>query len=176
MRSSGWQAASFLKVLYPAVQKAGLNTQLACCDGSGWEEQRKRLDGIEAHGAEDTLGIVTSHGYSTPPATPFATNKRVWQTEWADLDGPSTLAWYYNGSTGEGLTWANHIQQAFSVSNVSAFLYWIGADNTTSNSALILLDGNTVNVSGRLWAFAQFSRFVKPGAGRMYVHDPVLFA
>jgi len=52
---------------------------------------------------------------------------------------------------------------------VSAALYWIGADNTTSNSALILIDGDTVEVSKRLWAFAQYSRFVKPGATRIGV-------
>lgn len=62
---------------------------------------------------------------------------------------------------------ADFVYQAFAVSNVSAFLYWIGADNTTSNSALILLDDDSVQVSARLWAFAQFSRFVKPGAVRI---------
>jgi O-glycosyl hydrolase len=89
------------------------------------------------------------------------------QTEWADLMTPATLAWYRNGSEGEGLTWALNIQNAYATSNVSAFLYWIGAGNTTTNSALILLHKDAVKVSKRLWAFAQFSRFVKPGAIRI---------
>lgn len=127
--------------------------------------------GLEAAGAEYTLGLVTAHGYSSAPSTPFDTTRKVWETEWADLDGPHTLAWYYNGTSGEGLTWANNIQQLFAVSNVSAALYWIGADNTTSNSALILIDGDTVQVSKRLWAFAQYSRFVKPGATRIEVES-----
>jgi hypothetical protein len=80
---------------------------------------------------------------------------------------PATLAWYRNGSEGEGLTWALNIQNAYATSNVSAFLYWIGAGNTTTNSALILLHKDSVKVSKRLWAFAQFSRFVKPGAIRI---------
>ena len=83
--------------------------------------------------------------------------------------GPHTLAWHEIGAPGEGLVWANNIQQLFAVSNVSATLYWIGADNTTSNSALILLNNDTVHVSKRLWAFAQYSRFVKPGATRIEV-------
>lgn len=98
------------------------------------------------------------------------------QTEWADLTGPATLAWYNNGSTGEGLTWALHIHNAFVNSNVSAFLYWIGAGNTTTNSALILLRKDEVNVSKRLWAFAQYSRLIKPGAKRidaMVIGNPV---
>lgn len=167
MVSSGEQAASFLEILSPTLQKSSLTTKIACCDGSGWEEQRERLTGIQNAGAESTLGIVTSHGYSSPLSTPLNTSKTVWQTEWADLEGAQTYAWYVNGSSGEGLTWANHIQQAFAVSNVSAFLHWIGAGNTTTNSALILLDGDTVHVSKRLWAFAQWGRTVVPGAVRV---------
>ncbi|KAK4499809.1 hypothetical protein PRZ48_007995 [Zasmidium cellare] len=170
MLSSGQQAADFLEVFSPTLEASGLKTKIACCDGSGWEEERSRLEGIQQAGAESTLGIVTAHGYSSPLSTPFSTSKPVWQTEWADLDGPQTYAWYYNGSTGEGLTWANHIQQAFAVSNVSAFLSWIGAGNTTSNSALVLLDGDEVNVSKRLWAYAQWGRTVSPGAVRVDAH------
>jgi O-glycosyl hydrolase len=168
MESSGLQAADFLVKLYPTVQQSGLRTKIACCDGSGWEQARERIEGIEAAGDEYTIEIATAHGYSSPLSTPFDTTKRVWQSEWADLTGPYTLAWYSNGSTGEGLTWANHIQSAFVVSNVSAFLHWIGAENsTTGNSMLIHLPGDNVIVSKRLWAFAQFSRFVKPDARRI---------
>jgi O-glycosyl hydrolase len=77
------------------------------------------------------------------------------------------LSWYNNGSTGEGLTWALNIHNAFVNSNVSAFLYWIGAGNTTTNSALILLKKDKVKISKRLWAFAQYSRLIKPGAKRI---------
>lgn len=167
MLSSGQQAADFLEVFFPTLKRSGLKTEIACCDGSGWEQERERLTGIQQAGAESTLAIVTAHGYSSPLGTPFDTSKPVWETEWADLEGPQTYAWYYNGSSGEGLTWANHIQQAFAVSNVSAFLSWIGAGNTTTNSALILLDGDEVNVSKRLWAYAQWGRTVTPGAVRI---------
>jgi hypothetical protein len=89
------------------------------------------------------------------------------QTEWADLEGSATLAWYNNGSTGEGLTWALNIHNAFVNANVSAFLYWIGAGNTTTNSALILLRKDEVKISKRLWAFAQYSRLIRVGAKRV---------
>ncbi|TLD32483.1 hypothetical protein E2P81_ATG05459 [Venturia nashicola] len=167
MLSTGEQAADFLKVLHPILKASGLNTTIACCDGEGWEGARQRISGVKEEGAENTLEIATSHGYASPPSTPFNTAKRVWQTEWADLSGPATLAWYNNGSTGEGLTWALHIHNAFVNSNVSAFLYWIGAGNTTTNSALILLRKDEVHVSKRLWAFAQYSRLIKPGARRI---------
>jgi hypothetical protein len=77
------------------------------------------------------------------------------------------MSWHRNGSTGEGLTWALNIQKAYTTSNVSAFFYWLGAGNGTTNSALILLQKDKVSVSKRLWAFAHFGRFVKPGAVRV---------
>ena len=77
MLSGGKQAASFLEILYPTVQASGFSTEIACCDGSGWEQNRRRIKGVEAAGAEDTLGLVTSHGYSSPLSTPFANTKKV---------------------------------------------------------------------------------------------------
>lgn len=54
-------------------------------------------------------------------------------------------------------------------SNLSGFLYWIGAENSTVNSVLIQLGTDDFEVSKRLWAFAGFSRFVRPGATRIGV-------
>ena len=86
MQSSGQQAADFIDVLYPSLKAAGLNTEIACCDGSGWQQQRERLEGIQAAGDEDKLGLVTAHGYSDYPSYPFNTTKHVWQTEWSTFD------------------------------------------------------------------------------------------
>ncbi|MCJ1379932.1 hypothetical protein MMC17_003035 [Xylographa soralifera] len=168
MLSSGQQAADFLEILYPTLQKAGLKTQIACCDGSGWEQNRERLTGIQQAGEENTLGLVTSHGYSSAPGTPFQTNKKVWITEWSTFD-PINYDWYATGSQSEGLTWANHIQQAFAVSNVTGFLYWWGAANTTDNESLLFINNTAeVSVTKRLWAHAHFgSRFIRQGATRI---------
>jgi len=168
MQSDGQQAADFLKVLYPTLQKSGLTTQIACCDGSGWEQNRERLTGIQEAGYEYTLGLVTSHGYSSYPGTPFKTDKKTWLTEWATFDNLD-YNWYYDGSQGEGLTWANNIQHTFAVSNVTAFIYWWGAANTTDNESLIFINNTAeVKVTKRLWAHAHFgSRFIRKGATRI---------
>ena len=125
MQSDGQQAADFIEVLYPTLKEAGLSTKIACCDGSGWEQQRVRLQGIQAAGEESALGLVTSHGYSSFPSTPFATDLKTWQTEWSTFD-PINYAWYVNGAQSEGLTWANRIHDLFAVSNVTGHLYWWG--------------------------------------------------
>lgn len=109
--------------------------------------------------------------------------------------------WYANGAAGEGLTWANNIWNAIVNANVSAYLYWegmhhilryraytrlqdadlvllcfggtyVGAEVGTTNSALVLISGTTPQASKRLWAFAHFSRFVRPGALRISTSPP----
>lgn len=134
MLSDGQQAADFIKVLRPTLDRAGIKTQIACCDGSGWDQNRERLTGIQAAGQEHNLGLVTAHGYSSAPDTPYNTPLKTWITEWSTFD--TTNFDWYNSTTGSydqsfGLTWANHIQEAFQYSNVSAFMYWWGAANAT---------------------------------------------
>lgn len=146
MLSNGQQAADFIPILFDTIKAAGLPTQVACCDNDGWEAQRGLLPGIQAAGAEQYLGIVTSHGYSSPPGTPFNTTKRVWETEWSTFDGLN-YAWYNYGGQSEGLTWANHVLSGYGMryliepnqekidrklthrSNISAMGYWWGVSS-----------------------------------------------
>jgi O-glycosyl hydrolase len=164
MLSNGTQSADFIKVLAPTLKAAGLDTKITCCDAAGWTSQARMLAGIQAAGAENLFSVVTSHGYSSPLDDPLNTTLPVWQTEWSDLHENWTNAWYNNSTAGEGLTWAITIQNAFVQSNVSAFIYWQGAEMIGKNTALINLGRDSFQVSKRLWAMAQFSRFVKPGA------------
>ncbi|KAF4634818.1 hypothetical protein G7Y89_g3287 [Cudoniella acicularis] len=167
MVSDGKQAADFLKVFTPTLRKSGLDVKILCCDAAGWEYQRQMVTDIQKAGAEPLMDIIASHGYSSPPTTPFASKLPTWQTEWADLSDPWTTAWDAEESDGEGFTWAVKIQDSFVQSNCTAFIYWIGAEISPGNSMLIRLGNDTVEPSKKLWAMAQFSRFVKPGAVRV---------
>ncbi|KAJ5379655.1 uncharacterized protein N7496_002083 [Penicillium cataractarum] len=170
MLSNGTQAADFIRVLAKTIKKSGLSLKINCCDGIGWDDQEAMMAGLEAgpDPAINYLDVVTGHGYDSAPTYPLSTNKKTWQSEWADLTGAFTpYTFYENGGPGEGLTWANHIQVALRDAEVSGFLYWIGAENSTTNSGLINLINNEVIPSKRFWAFAQFSKFVRPGARRI---------
>ncbi|KAF2199716.1 glycoside hydrolase [Delitschia confertaspora ATCC 74209] len=169
MLSSGFQAADFLQILRPTLDASGFaNVKIVCCEATGWDQQAAMLSELQSiPGASDTLSVIAAHGYASDPKLPYRAPQRVWQTEWADLNGRWNPSWDDLGKFGEGIGWANKIQQALTVSNCSAFLYWIGAETTSTNSALIKLDKDTVTVSARLWAFAHFSRFVEPGAKRV---------
>ncbi|KAF7309566.1 Glycoside hydrolase [Mycena indigotica] len=169
MNCNGQQAADFIKVLSPTLKAAGLSPKITCCDSEGWNNQVTMTNAINSAGALSLLGAVTSHSYtSSPGSSQINTTLPVWQTEYADLSNPvNPNNCYSSGASGEGLTWANRIFDGIVNSRLSAYLYWIGAEPGTTNSALILTSGTSVTVSKRLWAFAQWSRYVRPGAVRL---------
>lgn len=127
MLSSGTQAASFITVLAPTIKSAGLNVQITCCDAEGWNDQATFTAQLIAAGVESSIGVITSHSYTSSPSTPIHTTRKVWETEYADLDDPFTPNnWYSSGGQGEGFTWANKVYTAIVNANVSAYLYWEG--------------------------------------------------
>jgi len=167
MQSSGTQAADFIKVLYPTLQNANLSSvKVTCCDAMGYGTASNMLSQLSS--VTSQLGLITSHAYTGGPNT-LNTKLPVWMTELADNNGPWTTAWYNNGGAGEGFTWANKISDGITGANLSGYLYWIGAQerSSTTNSKLIEIRNGAVTPSKRLWAFAQFSRFVRPGAVRV---------
>ncbi|HXC85406.1 MAG TPA: putative Ig domain-containing protein, partial [Trebonia sp.] len=69
-----------------------------------------------------------------------------------------------------GLTWAQHIFSGLDSANLNAFLYWWGSSTPSGNGdneSLIQINGSNVATSGRLWAFAGWSDYVRPGAVRI---------
>ncbi|KAJ5971466.1 uncharacterized protein N7479_001384 [Penicillium vulpinum] len=170
MLSDGTQAAEFIRVLAKTIKTSGMDLAINCCDDMGWEGQENMMAALQAgpDPAEAYLSVITGHGYESVPDFPLSTKKKTWVTEWADLSGGFTpYTFFKNGTSGEGMTWARNIQVALVDANVSGFLYWIGAESSTTDSGLINLIGDEVIPSKRFWAFAQFSRFARPGAHRV---------
>lgn len=100
-----------------------------------------------------------------PPSVRLTSERPVWESEWADFSTWDP-AWD-DGTNGDGFTWAQHIQNAFTRGGVSGFFYWWGASASTANSGLVQVQGSTINLSKRYWAFAAFGRFIRPGAVRI---------
>lgn len=173
MQSNGNQAADFIKVLYPTLEAANLTSQvgIACCDSMSWNNQVNMVNNIRSAGLEDRLKAVTSHTYTGSPWGPMNARAPVWLSEQCDLNGQWTTEWYRFGGAGEGLTWANNIYTAVVNYNVSGYLYWEGVQwpNPNTNEKIIRVDERTetYEVSRRLWAFANWSRYVRPGAVRV---------
>jgi O-glycosyl hydrolase len=171
MQSSGTQAAEFIKVLRPTLDKANLTSVgINCCEGTGWNVATQHASQIASAGAISSVYAITSHEYSSRISGVMNTKAKVWQTEYSDLNGGWSTGWYSNGGTGDGYTWANTVFNGIVNSNLSAYIFWEGvqdrATNNNNNEKLILIDGQSYTVSKRLWAFAQF-RIVRPEAVRV---------
>ncbi|KAH8589276.1 glycoside hydrolase superfamily [Bisporella sp. PMI_857] len=172
MLSNGNEAGEFTKILAATIKAQNLSVIVGCCESTGWSVTNQVASQLRSSGAISSLGFLTGHEYTSRATSPINSGGlKVWETEYSDLNGGWSTAWYSNGGAGDGLTWANNIYNGLVSANCSAYLYWVGtqdrATNNNNNEKLILVDGQTVTVSKRLWAFAQYSRFVRPGAIRI---------
>jgi glucuronoarabinoxylan endo-1,4-beta-xylanase len=166
------QTASFMVILGAALARSGLAARAACCATISWNYAQKYAAAIEAgKQANPATALFTSHGYFAAPDSPLrGWSKPAWETEWAPFGfQPWDPAWD-DGSPSSGFTWAQNIYQGLTAANLGAFLYLWGASTsglTGPNTGLVEVKGSTVATSGRLWAFANYSRFVRPGAVRI---------
>jgi O-glycosyl hydrolase len=166
------QTANFMGILGATLARYGLSTRAECCASIGWNYAQQFAAAIEADKAANTAtALFTSHGYFVPLDSPLkGWSKPVWETEWAPFGfQPWDPAWD-DGSASSGFTWAQNIYTGLTAANLDAFLYLWGADTsglTGPNTGLVEVKGNAVAASGRLWAFAGYSRFVRPGAVRI---------
>ena len=170
MVMSPTQTADFAPVIGAALARSGLPTKLECCATEGWDYAQQYAAAIEADpAAEHYVSVFTSHGYTEWPTFPVAGwSKPVWETEWSTFESFDPT--WDDGTDASGLFWAEHIFTGLTAANLNAFLYWWGSSEPTfngDNESLIQINGTTVIPSGRLWAFANFSRFVRPGAVRI---------
>jgi O-glycosyl hydrolase len=164
------QTVNILDVLGPTMASSGLSTQVECCATEGWDYAQQYAAAIEADStANADTPVFTSHGYTEAPTSALSGwTKPAWETEWSTFDSWDT-AWD-DGTDASGLTWAQNIFNGLDEANLSAFLYWWGTSTPSANGdneSLVQVNGSTVTPSGRLWAFGNFSDFVRPGAVRI---------
>jgi hypothetical protein len=163
------EAISFIPILSNAFKAAGLSTVLTCCDPVGWPKQVTYTPYLQSAGMEQYLGILTSHTYSGDANSKLNTNLPVWVTE-SGVTQAYTTNWYTNGAVTDGMTWANKIATGIIDASLSAYLYWEGFELSQTQSASHLVDtfdGTTATPSGIFWAFAMWSRYIRPGAYRV---------
>ena len=168
------QTANFMAILGATLARSGLSTRAECCASISWNYAQTYAAAIETdEAANAATALFTSHGYFVPLDSPLrGWSKPVWETEWAPFDtGPFDPAWD-DGSLESGFTWAQNIYEGLTAANLAAFLYLWGANTSTTtitgpNTGLVEVKGHTVATSGRLWAFASYSRFIRPGAVRI---------
>jgi glucosylceramidase len=155
-----------VKVLGPTLRRTG--TRLVCCDSFGWHQQAAYSAAIEADPVADRYVTThTGHNYASRADTPLPTQNPTWMSEW----NPSGNTWnesWDDGSGWAGITIAESIHQAFAEAQASAYVYWVGTSLGATRAFIqIANQGDGYRVSKRLWAFAAYSRFIRPGAVRV---------
>lgn len=170
------EVTSFVPTLYTTLNSANLGSvKIACCDTISWSDLKTVTAALaSANSISPYIGLLTSHMYAGDPNSLISTSLTnlppVWQTEAADLNDAWCTTWYSSGGLCEGLTWANKISTGILSANLSAYIYWQGlevSEPQASSYLVAVLDGATATPSGRLWAFAMWSRFIRPGAVRV---------
>ncbi len=173
MRFTPEQAVDLVKVLGPTLRRSGLGTRLVCCDSFGWHHQQPYSAAIEADpDADRYVSIHTGHMYASRPDVPLPTDNPRWMTEWNPSGNTWNEAWD-DGSGWSGIVVAESIHQTFAEANANAYVYWVGTSLGATRGFIQIADGSDqYRVSKRFWAFAAYSRFIRPGASRV----PVQFA
>ncbi|KAK7183721.1 hypothetical protein DPSP01_004356 [Paraphaeosphaeria sporulosa] len=145
MESDGYQAADFLKVLYPTVKKYRKDLLVSCCDATGARQERDILYELDSAGAGHMYDVATWHNYQSEPKEKFNTlGQPNMQTEWSDGSGTFNTIWDVTGQSAEGT-----------------------GTITGSDAVLVRLFNDGISVSRRLYAFAGFFRFARPGSVRL---------
>ncbi|KAK1566349.1 cellulosome enzyme [Colletotrichum navitas] len=163
------EAISFIPTLHQTLQSAGLATKITCCDAVGWGSTVKYTNALVPAGMEQYLGLITSHTYSGDADSALDTKLSSWVTE-SGITKAFDTTWYSNGGPTEGMTWANKIAVGIVNARLSAYLYWEGFElnQLQSDSHLVdTRDGATATPSANFWAFAMWSRHIRPGAVRL---------
>ncbi len=170
MNMTSAQMADFVKILGQALRASQLHSQIVCCDTIGWHAAQSYANAITQDlSANNAVSIISSHGYGSAPNSPLTgiSQKHTWETEWGTLSGPWDSSWD-SGSKASGLSWAQNIYTGLTAANLNAFFYWWGLGfHISDNGVLMRYQNNALEISKRLWAFANYSRFVRPGAIRI---------
>ena len=107
MLSNGAEAGEFTTILQSTLKAANLSVIVGCCESTGWSMTNQVVSQLKSSGTINSLGFITTHEYTSRISGAVNTNLKVWQTEYSDLNGGWSTAWYSNGGAGDGFTVCN---------------------------------------------------------------------
>ena len=163
---TGAQFHDFVTNLYSALAAQGLSsTKIMLPESENWTDPHN-LSGptLSDPTAAAEVGIVADHDYvpdnsvgdQTTPAPLNNTGQATWETEVALLSGNDS-------SIANGVYYANRIYQYMTQAQANAYHYWW----LVSSGNQALLDYPNNPPPKRLFAFGQYSRFVRPNFYRI---------
>lgn len=172
--------------LLPAFRENKMDTKVLIGENPAWSTVLDKLNSIsseafvnqlvEKHQSIDKSKIIAAgHGYTLPDSIPLPASMRetpivpfqsalqnripMWVTEISDITP-------LDASMQDGLYWSEIFQQYLMDARVSAIIWWLGAQPTTSNESLIVMDKQTDNLiyTKRYDVFGNYSRYIPKGS------------
>jgi glucuronoarabinoxylan endo-1,4-beta-xylanase len=164
----------FVKVLGRAIERSGTPVGMVCCNARSWDQQAVYTAAVEADEvAARYVAVHAGNSYLTHARRPLPTARPTWMAAWDPDVVDHTGSWngdWDRGDPSDGILLAEDINDALTTAGVSGYCYLFGASARAGTRALIWLDGPEYRVAKRFWAFAAYSRFIRPGAYRVEAH------
>jgi len=152
------------------VKKAFPSLAVSCCDSTGARQQRDLLYELGRVNGLDLFDVNTYHNYQSDIKEPFDDllhGQPTLETEWSDGGSTWSPNWDIQGQNFEGFQWAIYMHNAF-IKGVGGWSHWWCTWTQPTDASLIAVNGTSYQVAARLWAFAGYFRFARPGAARLH--------
>jgi glucuronoarabinoxylan endo-1,4-beta-xylanase len=157
---TGQQFHDFLPYLYSALSNNGVaSTKIMIAESYNWNFDLTTAAMTDVT-TSNLVGILAAHNYGSSASPVNSSGKPLWETE------VSTIGDTYDGSIGNGLTWANQIHSFMTVAQANAWNYWWLVSYNPDNEGLT--DTNGIPAK-RMYVLGQYSRFVRPDYYRIDV-------
>ncbi len=169
------ECVQVLRSLISAVDMAGLPVRVSGVESGAWFAADMYLNVLMADpDVAAGLDSFSVHSYgpgiTTAMKQPLAClimarypKVKLWQTEWCEMAG--------GRDTGmdSAITLADMMHEDLTLGNVASWQLWIAVSKYDFHDGLIYVDEDThaVTETKRLWAFGNYSRFVRPGFMRI---------
>ncbi|HEY1789184.1 MAG TPA: carbohydrate binding domain-containing protein, partial [Verrucomicrobiae bacterium] len=164
---TGAQIHDFATNLFNALAAQGAgSTKIIVPESEDWSgDTALYTPTLSDPNAAADVSIVANHDYvpnngvgdQSSPAALNVSGKALWETEVALLSGSDS-------SINNGVYYAQRIYQYMTQANANAYHYWWLRSLAAGNEGLL---DNSFAVTKRLFAFGQYSRFVRPNYNRI---------
>ncbi len=158
------QMAAFIDVLGPKLHALSPAVKLLSPETSSWGNAMANfVPAIEGDAtALANTDFYAAHQYAGY-AAPSSNKRHIWETEMSAIDGG------FDPSIGNALTTVSWIHDALTTGMVSAWHYWWIVGDNADDEGLIGHNGSS-DLTKRVYAMGNFSRFVRPGWTRVDVN------
>jgi glucuronoarabinoxylan endo-1,4-beta-xylanase len=164
---TGVQFHDFVTNLYGALSAKGMgSTKIILAESQNWTDPRAlAAPAMSDSAVAAEVGIIANHNYvannsvgdQNTPAAIASYGKALWETEVALLSGSDS-------SIANAVYFARRIHLFMTRAQANAYHYWWLVGYGTGNQGLL---DTSAAPTKRLFAFGQYSRFVRPNFNRM---------